>query len=74
MDEAKCEKCGSANGNGIYCDGFGCGREKCGAIKYFSCHDCGYMTAFYHVTALGETILKELLPLTSTVKARKDES
>lgn len=73
MTDEKCEKCGSTNGGGIYCDGFGCGREECGEITYFSCYDCGHMTSFFHITALGEAVLEELLPQSSTLTAKKDE-
>ena len=61
MDVPKCEKCKSTNGNPHYCTGFGCGREECGELKYFSCFDCGHMTSYYHITVRGEAILKILL-------------
>jgi len=70
MTEPKCEKCGSTNGSGIYCDGFGCGREECGELKYFSC-ECGHMTSFYHITTLGEEVLDILLEPESSEETTK---
>ena len=68
MKEPACEKCGSTKGHPHICSGFGCGREECGEVTMFSC-ECGHMTSFYHITALGEAVLKELLiPQSSVTK------
>ena len=63
----KCEKCGSTKGYTHICDGRGCGRDECGQAEWFSCHTCGHHTSYYHATALGEAVLKELkIPQSAT--------
>jgi ribosomal protein L37AE/L43A len=48
IKNGKCDKCGSINGYWI-------------GESYWECEDCGYTTAYYRLTELGEQILKELL-------------
>lgn len=55
---SKCEKCGSDNGSGIYCDSEECG---CGALKYWSCKDCVHTTHYFHATKRGKEVLRILL-------------
>ena len=56
-DKGICEKCGSTEGWGIYCDSQECG---CGALKYWNCK-CGHVTSYFHVTKKGKEVLKTLL-------------
>ena len=54
----KCEKCGADNGFGTYCDSEECG---CGALKHWSCKDCGHVTHYFHATKKGKEVLRVLL-------------
>jgi len=71
MTEGYCENCGSTNGYTHHCTG-SCGVEGCKEPKYFSCHDCGHMTSFFHITARGKKVLEILLDpkQTSEVKTQ----